>query len=162
VLLAQSKVKEALKVYRDALTIDERVAAADLGNALWQHDLAVGFGRVAMVEARQGARDQALRKFRNARDIIARLKGWKSGSSSGFGALSKEGKRLRRRPPDPPARVPGLRNQFEKLRKEKSARNRKTFLFSFVSPNASVRYPQVTRRVTTPERIRKPAIEQAA
>jgi hypothetical protein len=29
---------------------------------------------VAIVEARQGARDQPLSKFRNARDIIARLK----------------------------------------------------------------------------------------
>src|SRR5262249_20259312 len=41
--------------------------------------------------------------------------------------------------------VPGLRNQFEKLRKEKSARNRKTFSFLFCFAVASARYPRVTQ-----------------
>ena len=49
------------------------LVAADPANADWQRRLAVSYGRVAVVEARQGARDQALSKFRNARDIIARL-----------------------------------------------------------------------------------------
>jgi len=51
-------------------------------------------------------------------------------------------------PPDPTGGgPPGLRNQFEKLNKEKSTRNRKTFSFSFAS-NASARYPPVTRCAT--------------
>ncbi len=54
--------------------MSERLAAADPGNAGWQRDLAVSYGRVAMVEARQGARDLALRGFRNGRGILARLK----------------------------------------------------------------------------------------
>jgi hypothetical protein len=52
----------------------ERLTAADPGNAGWQRDLAISYGRVASVEARQGARDQALSKLRAARDIIVRLK----------------------------------------------------------------------------------------
>jgi hypothetical protein len=54
--------------------VSERLAAADFGSAGWQRDLAVSYGRVAMVEARQGARDLALRGFRNGRGILARLK----------------------------------------------------------------------------------------
>ena len=49
-------------------------AKADPGNAGWQRDLALSFGRVARVEARQGDRVRALGAFRQGRDIIARLK----------------------------------------------------------------------------------------
>ena len=44
------------------------------GNAEWQRDVALSYGRrVAVVEALQGARDGALRTFRQGREIIARL-----------------------------------------------------------------------------------------
>src|SRR5215813_9392798 len=52
----------------------ERLTAADPGNVDWQRNRAINYGLVAMVEAQQGARDQALSKYRTARDIIARLK----------------------------------------------------------------------------------------
>jgi hypothetical protein len=43
------------------------------GDAEWQRDVALSYGRVAVIEALQGARDGALRTFRQRRDIIARL-----------------------------------------------------------------------------------------
>jgi len=43
------------------------------GNAEWQRDVALSYGRVAVIEALQGARDGALRTFRQGRNIIARL-----------------------------------------------------------------------------------------
>jgi len=73
-LWRQGNLPAALESYKAALAIMERLAAADPGNAGWQHDMAFSYGNVATVEARQGSRDQALSKFRNARDIIARLK----------------------------------------------------------------------------------------
>jgi hypothetical protein len=39
VLVAQGKLDEALKAYRDSLAIRERLAAADPGNTQWQRDL---------------------------------------------------------------------------------------------------------------------------
>ena len=41
VLMAQGKLAEALKSYRDSLAIAERLAKADPGNAGWQRDLSV-------------------------------------------------------------------------------------------------------------------------
>lgn len=40
----------------------------------WPRDLALSHGRVAMVEARQGARERALGAFKQGREIIARLR----------------------------------------------------------------------------------------
>jgi predicted negative regulator of RcsB-dependent stress response len=39
VLVAQGKLDEALKSYRDSLAIRERLVAADRSNAQWQNDL---------------------------------------------------------------------------------------------------------------------------
>jgi tetratricopeptide (TPR) repeat protein len=63
----------ALKSYRDGLTIADRLAKSDPGNAGWQRDLALSYGLVAKVEARQGAHADGLRDFRQGRDIVARL-----------------------------------------------------------------------------------------
>ncbi len=49
------------------------LAASSPGNAGWQRDLAASYGRIATVESRLGARDDALARFRRGRNIIARL-----------------------------------------------------------------------------------------
>ncbi len=59
--------------YQASHAIFERLAKADPGNVGWQRDLAVSYGHVALIEMRQGVRDDALRAFRQGRDIIARL-----------------------------------------------------------------------------------------
>jgi hypothetical protein len=74
VLRAQGNLAAALESFKAAHAIRERLAAADPGNAGWQRDLAVSYGRVAMVETGQGARDKALSGYRSGRDILARLK----------------------------------------------------------------------------------------
>jgi hypothetical protein len=74
VLQDQGNLPAALDSHKAARAISERLAAADPGNAVWQHDLVISYGRVAMIEARQGARDQALSGLRRGRDILARLK----------------------------------------------------------------------------------------
>ncbi|HWX27627.1 MAG TPA: hypothetical protein VNZ53_09350, partial [Steroidobacteraceae bacterium] len=43
------------------------------GNAGWQRDLALSYGRVGMVEAQQGGRDQARGTIQQGQEIIARL-----------------------------------------------------------------------------------------
>jgi hypothetical protein len=63
-----------LESYRASLAIAERLTKSDPGNAEWQRDLAVSHGRVAMVFAKQGEREQALAAFRKGRDIIIELK----------------------------------------------------------------------------------------
>jgi hypothetical protein len=70
---AQGDPAAALTNYQASLAIRERLAQADPGNAGWQRDLAVSFGRVGMVESRQGTREDALKAFRSGPDIIARL-----------------------------------------------------------------------------------------
>jgi tetratricopeptide (TPR) repeat protein len=46
VLVAQGKLDEALKVYRDSLAIRERLAAADRSNTEWQRDLQYSIDRI--------------------------------------------------------------------------------------------------------------------
>jgi hypothetical protein len=73
VLRAQGSLPAALDSHKAELAIMERLVATDPSNTGWQRDLAISYGRVAVVEARQGTRDKALSNFRNARDIIVRL-----------------------------------------------------------------------------------------
>jgi hypothetical protein len=54
-------------------TIAESLATADPGNAGWQRDLALSYGRVALIEMQRGVRDDALKAFRQGRDIIAQF-----------------------------------------------------------------------------------------
>jgi tetratricopeptide (TPR) repeat protein len=74
VLRAQGNLSAALESYKADLTITERLAKADPGNAGWQRDLALSHGRVAIVLARQGERERALSAFRQGREIIIKLK----------------------------------------------------------------------------------------
>jgi hypothetical protein len=43
------------------------------GNAGWQRNLALGYGRVALIAMRRGVSNDALKGFRQGRDIIVRL-----------------------------------------------------------------------------------------
>jgi tetratricopeptide (TPR) repeat protein len=52
VLVAQGKLDEALKVYRDSLAIIERLAAADHTNTQWQRDLQYSIGRIGGIAYR--------------------------------------------------------------------------------------------------------------
>jgi eukaryotic-like serine/threonine-protein kinase len=61
---AQGDLSAALTSYQVLLAIAERLAEADPGNAWWQRDLALSYGRVAIVEAQQGARENALGALR--------------------------------------------------------------------------------------------------
>ena len=48
-LVAQGKLDEALKVYRDGFAIRERLAATDSSNTQWQRDLSVSYDDVGDV-----------------------------------------------------------------------------------------------------------------
>jgi hypothetical protein len=61
------------KSYRDSLAIRDRLANAAPGNAGWQRDLALSYGRLALVQSELGARDDALGSFRRGRNIIEHL-----------------------------------------------------------------------------------------
>ena len=54
VLVAQGKLDEALKSYRDSLAIGERLAKADPSNTGWQRDLSVSYNKVGDVLVAQG------------------------------------------------------------------------------------------------------------
>jgi hypothetical protein len=54
VLVAQGKLDEALKAYRDGLAIAERLAAADRNNTEWQRDLSIAYEKVGDVLVAQG------------------------------------------------------------------------------------------------------------
>ena len=65
VLVAQGKLDEALKAYRDDLVITERLAAADRSNTQWQRDLSVSYDRIGDVLVAQGKLDEALKAYRD-------------------------------------------------------------------------------------------------
>ena len=72
-LMAQGKLEEALKAYRDSLAIRERLAAADPSNTQWQRDLSVSYNRVGDVLKAQGKLEEALKAYRDSLAIIERL-----------------------------------------------------------------------------------------
>jgi tetratricopeptide (TPR) repeat protein len=54
VLVDQGHLPEALKSFRDGLSIAEQLAQADPGNAVWQRDLSVSYNKIGDVLADQG------------------------------------------------------------------------------------------------------------
>ena len=52
-LVAQGNLLEALKTFRDGLSIRDRLAKADPGNAGWQRDLSVSYNEVGGVLVNQ-------------------------------------------------------------------------------------------------------------
>src|SRR5271166_3233362 len=63
----------ALKSYRDALAIAERLAKAEPGNANWQRDLSVSYNRIGDVQQAQGDLATALSSYQAALAIMERL-----------------------------------------------------------------------------------------
>ncbi|WP_439924312.1 tetratricopeptide repeat protein [Nitrobacter sp. JJSN] len=73
VLVAQGKLPEALKSFRDGLAIRERLASADSGNAERQRDLSLSHEKIGDVLAVQGKLPEALESFRNQLTAAERL-----------------------------------------------------------------------------------------
>ena len=73
VLLAEGNLDNALKSYRVALAIRERLTAADPGNTQWQRDLSISYNKVADVLTTQGRLDDALKAYQSALAIRVRL-----------------------------------------------------------------------------------------
>jgi hypothetical protein len=63
----------ARAAYDSGLAIADRLAAADPGNAGWQRDLALSFGRVGHVAFQTGDHTEASALIHRGREIIARL-----------------------------------------------------------------------------------------
>jgi tetratricopeptide (TPR) repeat protein len=71
--VAQGKLEEALKAYRDGLAIAERLAAFDRSNTRWQRDLSVWYNKVGDVLVAQGELDEALKAYRDGLALRERL-----------------------------------------------------------------------------------------
>jgi tetratricopeptide (TPR) repeat protein len=73
VLSQMGKPDEALKEYRRALTIRQRLADANPGHKDFQRDLGKSHNNMAMVLSQTGKPDEALKEFQEARDIYQKL-----------------------------------------------------------------------------------------
>ncbi|ABE61920.1 Tetratricopeptide TPR_2 [Nitrobacter hamburgensis X14] len=73
VLVAQGKLPDALKSFRDGLAIRERLASADPGNAGRQRDLSLSHEKIGDVLAVQGKLPEALEAFRSQLAAAERL-----------------------------------------------------------------------------------------
>jgi tetratricopeptide (TPR) repeat protein len=70
---AQGDLDGALKSYRDALAIVDKLAKQDPGNAGWQRDLSVSYEKVGDVQSAQGDLDGALKSYRDSLAIREKL-----------------------------------------------------------------------------------------
>jgi tetratricopeptide (TPR) repeat protein len=70
---AQRDLAGALNSYRDSLAIAEKLAKQDAGNAVWQRDLSVCYGRVGDVKSAQGDLAGALKNYRDSLAILEKL-----------------------------------------------------------------------------------------
>jgi hypothetical protein len=71
--VAQGNLPEALKSFRDALAIRDRLAKADPGNAGWQHDLGQSYARLAFAYRKAAEPGKAREALTAGRAISARL-----------------------------------------------------------------------------------------
>ena len=71
--VAQGKLTEALKSYRDSLTIAERLAKADPNNAGWQRDLAMSNERLGTIYMERKETDEAKAAYERALAIYDKL-----------------------------------------------------------------------------------------
>jgi tetratricopeptide (TPR) repeat protein len=73
VLLAQDNLAEALKSYRDELTIVDQLVRADPGNPGWQRDLSMSYEMIGDVQVKQGDLAAALEAYQASLAIRERL-----------------------------------------------------------------------------------------
>jgi tetratricopeptide (TPR) repeat protein len=73
VLLAQGKLTEALRSYRDGLRATEQLANADPTNAAWQRALSVSYNKIGDLQAAQGKLTEALRSYRDGLAVTEQL-----------------------------------------------------------------------------------------
>jgi tetratricopeptide (TPR) repeat protein len=73
VLLAQGKLTEALRSYRDGLAVTEQLAKAAPTNAAWQRDLSVSYDKVGDLLVAEGNRGEALRSYRDGLAVREQL-----------------------------------------------------------------------------------------
>ncbi|EAQ35809.1 TPR repeat protein [Nitrobacter sp. Nb-311A] len=73
VLVAQGKLPEALKPFRDGLAIREQLTNAHPDNAGLQHDLSISHEKIGDLLAAQGKLDEALESIRKQLAIVERL-----------------------------------------------------------------------------------------
>jgi hypothetical protein len=73
VLMAQNKPQDALTAYRKSLPLRERLAETDRGNSMWQRDLALNHGKLALTHLKLRNPNEALSELRKAREIMAAM-----------------------------------------------------------------------------------------
>jgi tetratricopeptide (TPR) repeat protein len=90
ILLARGDLTGALKSYRDSLAIAEKLAKHP-GNAGWQRDLSVSYGKLGDVQSAQGDLAGALKSYRDSLAIAEKLSkqdpgnaGWQSDLSRSY------------------------------------------------------------------------------
>src|SRR4029077_5799904 len=71
--VAQGSLDAALKSFRDALVIIERLTKSDLDNTEWQRDLSVSYNKVGDVQVAQGYLAGTLKSYRDSLAIFDRL-----------------------------------------------------------------------------------------
>src|ERR1700736_4303706 len=71
--MEQGKLADALKSYRARQVIILRLANSDPGNAEWQRDLAVSFGKLGLVHKQSGDKAKALDALRQGQTIMAHM-----------------------------------------------------------------------------------------
>jgi tetratricopeptide (TPR) repeat protein len=94
VLVAQGKLEEALKSYRDSLAIAERLAASDRSNTGWQRDLSRSYSSIGDVLMVQGKSDEALKSYQDGLAIAEWLTsadpnyaGWQRNLSTSYNSI---------------------------------------------------------------------------
>jgi tetratricopeptide (TPR) repeat protein len=73
VLLAQGKLTEALRAYRDGLAVREQLANADPTKAAGQRDLSVSYNKVGDLQMAEGNMGEALKSYNEELAIGAQL-----------------------------------------------------------------------------------------
>ncbi len=73
VLRAQGRPGEALKAYRDSLTISERLAKQGPENDDWQREFSMSYSKVGKVLRAQGQLGEALKVLRDSLSLFQRL-----------------------------------------------------------------------------------------
>jgi hypothetical protein len=71
VAVAQGKLDEAARAYRDSLKLTKQLAASDPGNTEWQRDLSEFFRKSGDVAERHKKTDEARSYWKQALDVLS-------------------------------------------------------------------------------------------